>query len=36
MRDLARKIIAIDKRGATDAIAISELATRELGLPNRE
>jgi hypothetical protein len=30
---LARSIIAVHKRGATDAIAISELAIRELGVP---
>jgi len=29
---IARKIIEVHKRGATDAIAISELAIRELGL----
>lgn len=29
---VARKIVAVHKRGATGAIAISELAIRELGL----
>lgn len=33
---IARKIIEVHKRGATDAIAVSELAIRELGLRKKK
>jgi len=33
---IARKIIEVHKRGATDPIGISEVAIRELGLPKAE
>jgi len=33
---VARKIVDVHKSGATDAIGISELAIRELGLPRNK
>jgi hypothetical protein len=35
-QSLARKIIEVYKRGATNPIGISEAAIRELGLPKHE